>query len=246
MNAKYIIRLDDASEFMNFKKWQPFFEIIDSYRLKPIISVIPFNKDPKMINDHPDLNFWDKVRIWQDKGYRIAVHGYEHYYKNNNSGLIGFNRYSEFSGIPFVEQRRMLLEAKKKFQSENVIAEIFVAPAHTFDNNTLKALLEIKDIHFISDGFFINPIYKDKLCWIPQQLWSPSVKKKGVWTVCYHPETSNLNDIELLKTFLSKYNHYFVDPLSLEFKSMRTEDILFSLRSRLLNKIRCISKIRLP
>lgn len=88
MSPKYIIRLDDASEFMDYEKWDPFFIILDKFRIKPIIAVIPFNKDPEMTNKNNDLGFWSKVRLWQEKGYRIALHGYSHLYSNRNSGII--------------------------------------------------------------------------------------------------------------------------------------------------------------
>ena len=43
--AEYIIRLDDASHFSNFKKWNKIERILDKYNIKPIVAVIPENMD---------------------------------------------------------------------------------------------------------------------------------------------------------------------------------------------------------
>jgi hypothetical protein len=228
MKTQYIFRLDDASEFMDLHKWNPFFELFDKYDIKPIIAVIPFNRDPKMIIGKPDLMFWDKVRQWQKKGYHIAMHGYEHLYSNNERGLIGLNNYSEFAGVPFEKQCEMLSNAFCKFQVENIKTKIFVAPAHSFDKNTLKALRKVTTITQISDGFFLNPIKMHGLNWIPQQLWVPKNKKNGLWTICYHPETSNNSILNMLELFLENNSTRVVDPLSLTYGAMKIEDFMFS------------------
>jgi hypothetical protein len=232
MAAKYIIRLDDASEYMDYNKWDPYFELFDKYRLNPIIAVIPFNKDPEMTGEAPDGRFWERVRSWQEKGYRIAMHGYQHLYANRNSGIIGLNKYSEFAGVPLSRQIEMLAEAGHKFKTENIKTEIFVAPAHSFDKNTLTALKQVTDIKCISDGFFLNPVRKNGLNWIPQQLWIPEEKPGGVWTICYHPETLSGSDVSLLDSFLSVHSHQFVDPLSLVFGKLKPGDVIFAYRMK--------------
>jgi len=242
MKAKYVIRLDDASEYMNYAKWNPFFELFDKYNIKPIIAVIPFNKDPKMVNSNPDTLFWENVRMWQAKGYRIALHGFEHLYSNAKSGIIGLNKYTEFAGVPFEKQCLMLEQGFKKFMAENVTTEIFVAPAHSFDHNTLEALKKVTGISIISDGYFINPVKKDGFNWIPQQLWSPKIKEKGLWTICYHPETSDGTIIADLEKFLKNNSALIVDPLSLEFGKIKTEDLLFTLTMKMKIRLQRILK----
>ncbi len=240
--AKYIIRLDDASEFMNHVKWNAFLNLIERYQIKPIIAVIPFNKDPKMVNDKPDLFFWDRVRDWQNKGYIIGMHGYKHLYTNNNSGIVGINKFSEFAGIHLEKQIEMLAKAFNKFEEESIKTEIFVAPAHSFDLNTLKALKKATNLKYISDGFFVNPIRKNGFKWIPQQLWGPEIKSKGVWTICYHPETSSNSDIVSLECFIRDQAKNIVDPISLEFNRIKLEDILFSVHMKIRNKLRLFKK----
>lgn len=42
---RYIIRLDDASEIMNVSTWERIEELLDNYNIKPIVGIIPNNKD---------------------------------------------------------------------------------------------------------------------------------------------------------------------------------------------------------
>ncbi len=219
MPAKYIIRLDDASEYMDYKKWNPYFDIFDEYDIKPIVAVIPCNKDPKMVNKNPDQQFWGKVRNWQKKGYHIALHGYEHLYSTNKSGIIGMNRRSEFAGVPFEKQKVMIEQGIKKFKEEGVETKIFVAPAHSFDKNTVRALKEINEIEYISDGYFLNPVYKDGIKWIPQQLGQSKIKNSGVWTMCYHPETLDKKHFNSLKSFIHKNHEQFISLNELNYKN---------------------------
>lgn len=234
MFAKYIIRLDDASEYMDYEKWNPYFKIFDNLNIKPIIAVIPFNKDPKMVKENFDSTFWEKVRFWQTKGYHIALHGFNHVYSTHKSGLIGINNRSEFAGVLLEKQKEMLSKAFNKFESENIKVNIFIAPAHSFDRNTLEALTKTTRIEYICDGFFKLPIIKYGFKWIPQQLWKPKLKTKGIWTICHHPETVSQKDREFLFSFLETYKYRFINPFLIEFKS---KEFLFDYISRIYLKL---------
>lgn len=237
MKAKYIFRLDDASEYMHYDKWEPFFELFDKYGVIPIIAAIPFNKDPKMISDNPDITFWDRLRALQKQGYRIAMHGYEHLYSVKKSGPFNINKKSEFAGVGLLRQTEMLHKAYEKFESEGIRVDIFVAPGHTFDKNTLKGLKSATNIRYISDGFYLNPVKKNGLFWIPQQLWTPQNKKRGVWTICLHPETSGNEILLLLESFLFKQGDNVIDPLSLKFNKLGFGDILYWLYGKTRQKM---------
>ena len=39
--SQYILRLDDASDYMDVKKWQRMEELLDRYGIKPLVGVIP-------------------------------------------------------------------------------------------------------------------------------------------------------------------------------------------------------------
>jgi predicted deacetylase len=182
-----------------------------------------------MVHDHPDEQFWDKARLWQQKGYRLALHGCSHVYANTNSGIIGMNKRSEFAGVALDQQKRMLTKGVRKFKEEGIVPEIFVAPAHSFDKNTLIALKDTTNIRIISDGFYMHPVHRFGLNWIPQQLWEPAKKSNGVWTVCCHPEISDHRGLEKIGQFINAHNSSFVDPLSLHFTKRKLNDRMYFL-----------------
>lgn len=95
---------------------------------------------------------------------------------------------------------------------------MFIAPAHSFDINTIKALNLLK-IEQISDGFFKNPIIKMGIKWIPQQLWKPKKKKNGIWTICIHPETADSAFIQDLEMFLKDSTNEFIHPNLISFNT---------------------------
>jgi hypothetical protein len=201
--AKFIIRLDDACPTFNFEKWNLFFKIFDKYGVKPIIAVIPNNKSESFNTINEGLDFWEEVRKWQSIGYNIAFHGYDHVYITKEKGIIGLNnKKSEFAGLSLIDQEEKLRKGQEIFNREKVNTNVFVAPAHTFDFNTLKALKSCTNVEIISDGFALQGFIEHGFKWIPMQLWGPKKKKNGLWTLCYHPETANKKDLDELEKFI--------------------------------------------
>ena len=52
IKAKYIIRLDDACYQMPIKKWEKFEAFFIKNGIKPIVGVVPDNKDKKLGNEY--------------------------------------------------------------------------------------------------------------------------------------------------------------------------------------------------
>ena len=73
----YCLRLDDACPQMNTEKWARIERILDKYKVRPIVGVIPENRDPDFVAV-ADENFWKKACEWQKKGWTIALHGLHH------------------------------------------------------------------------------------------------------------------------------------------------------------------------
>lgn len=92
--SKYILRLDDACEKRDIKKWDKIESLLDKYNIKPLVGVIPNCEDPMMNNYEIDLHFWDRVLSWGKKNWTIALHGYNHVYSTNNGGLNPVNKRS--------------------------------------------------------------------------------------------------------------------------------------------------------
>jgi peptidoglycan/xylan/chitin deacetylase (PgdA/CDA1 family) len=185
MNARYLLRFDDICPTMNWEIWAEIEKILTGFKIKPILAVVPDNQDShlQVAPAHPD--FWQQVRRWQSQGWTIGLHGYQHRYVTAEAGIIGFNNYSEFAGLPSAEQEAMLQKGLAIFQHERVRADVWIAPAHSFDTATVTVLKEL-GLHFINDGFFVFPRVDNGILWVPQQLWDFRPMPFGVWTVCFH------------------------------------------------------------
>lgn len=216
--VQYFIRLDDLCPTSNLKKWMPFFTLCDQYNIKPIIAVVPENKDVKLIGNRiVEPAFWQIVRNLQQKGYIIGMHGYQHLYETSNSGLLKANNRSEFAGLPYDVQEEKITTAREIFFREGVKPAVFVAPAHTFDKNTLLAIKNATEINIISDGLLSYPYEHLGFKWIPVQLSEPIPKKHGTWTLNFHPETCKEEVFSGLIDFVSLHKKDFVSLASLNY-----------------------------
>jgi peptidoglycan/xylan/chitin deacetylase (PgdA/CDA1 family) len=172
---------------MNWSVWNQIEEMLVREKVRPILAVVPDNADEKLMVGRADPAFWDRVREWADRGWTIAVHGYQHRYLTREKGLIGLNPYSEFAGLPLEEQKCKLERALEIFHSHRLNPDLWVAPAHSMDANTLEALRAL-GIRKVSDGFALYPHVDARgMLWIPQQMWRFHSMPFGVWTVCMHP-----------------------------------------------------------
>jgi len=171
---------------MNWAAWEQVENVLQKFSVKPIVSVIPDNQDASLNVGPPVQRFWDRVRAWQDRGWSIGLHGYQHLYATPDAGLIGIKPRSEFSGLAYAEQHLKLRCALDVFEGQQVTPRVWVAPGHSFDATTLRALRDL-GIGCVSDGFSFFPhLDSNGIMWVPQQLWRLRRAPFGVWTVCYH------------------------------------------------------------
>jgi predicted deacetylase len=185
MSARYIVRFDDICPTMNWATWSRIEPVLQAHGVKPIMAVVPDNRDPHLAAGDAASDFWGRVRRWQAQGWTIALHGHQHLYTTRDSGLVGVNPFSEFAGLPEATQREKLQRALAVFSREGLRADAWVAPGHSFDAVTLKVLLEF-GIGVVSDGFYVRPLRHMGALWVPQQLWRFRSMPVGLWTVCYH------------------------------------------------------------
>lgn len=211
--TRYLMRLDDASEYMDVVKWERMERLLDRYKVLPIVGIIPDNQDKSLTEKYErDFSFWEKADRWIKKGWAPALHGCEHRYVTNEGGINPINHKSEFAGLPYEKQAEKMERGWKLLKEHGIESEIFFAPAHTFDWNTLKAIKNTTNIRIISDTIATD-IYKEGAFWfIPQQ--SGRVRKIG-WpcklvTFCYHPNTMGDADYKILEDFLGKNGKQFV------------------------------------
>ena len=209
--SQYIMRLDDASEYMDVEKWQRMEDLLDKYHIKPIVGVIPDNQDPDMVGVYPkDEQFWKKVQRWKEKGWTIAFHGYTHVFETREGGLNPVNDRSEFAGVPLERQKEKIRAGIRVLRDHGIEPEIFFAPAHTFDENTLEALKEESNIRIISDTIANDVYFENGFYFIPQQ--SGRVRKLPFKTVtfCYHPNIMEEKDYQELDSFSSTHESEFI------------------------------------
>lgn len=235
MNNKYLIRLDDACPTMDRAKWQRMFDILDRYGVRPMVGIIPHNEDPKQEIDTPDAEFWNKARQWQQKGYAIAMHGYNHCYISDK-GLEGLNPLwarSEFVGVLYDVQKQKIRDGFRILSEHGVKPKYFFAPSHTFDENTLKALRECTDIRIISDTIATKPYIKDDFIFLPQLGGHcTEMKISGIWTFCLHPSTMTDANFEDTERFLNVHKGKFVDFDSLDLNNLKGKGLLDKLLSK--------------
>lgn len=183
----YLVRFDDICPTMNWDRWDAVERLLVKFDIKPILSVVPDNRDPNLACAPAHADFWSQVRLWQARGWAIGLHGYTHVYNSRHSGLMHLTPQSEFVGLPFEDQRSRLHRGMEIFRNNGVLPDCWVAPAHSFDRNTLAALASL-GLMTVSDGLSRWP-YRDQegMFWVPQQLWTRfKPRKRGIWTVCYH------------------------------------------------------------
>lgn len=207
--ARYLVRFDDICPTMNWEVWERVEAILVERNIKPILAVVPNNRDENLIKMAPRADFWQRVRSWQQQGWSIALHGYEHNYVSSHSGLIGLNAYSEFAGLSHDKQRTKLRNALGIFKENGVTADAWVAPAHSFDVTTVDVLKEC-GLRVISDGYFWRLIQYMGATWVPQQLWRFRRLPWGVWTVCYHANAFTNSDIDRMAADFSRYQRQII------------------------------------
>jgi len=220
--AQYLLRIDDLCPTVHRDRWQALEALIKELRLKPILAVVPENRDPELIESTPDPDFWPKMRALESAGAAVGLHGFRHLCLSRGRGLVPIHRTSEFAGVPLATQRSWIREGLALLRSHGLNPRVWVAPRHGFDSNTLKALRE-QGVSILSDGFAGVPFLRAGMTWIPQQIWEPVEKQTGLWTICIHPGSMGEEQITALRGFLDRHAAQFtsVDRVLHEFPPAR-------------------------
>jgi len=202
--ARYLLRLDDLCPTVHRGRWRAFRSLISEFNLRPILAVVPDNRDPELIVSPPDPGFWNELRALEAAGATIGLHGFRHLCSSTGRNILGLHRNSEFAGADAEVQREWIREGLHILRSHGLDPRIWVAPRHGFDRQTLRAL-RAEGIQLVSDGFARVPVVRHGVTWIPQQLWGPVERSKGIWTICMHPNTATDEDIERLRRFIGTH-----------------------------------------
>ena len=206
--AQYLLRFDDLCPTMARGRLERFLPLIQEFGIRPILAVVPDNKDPDLIRDEADPEFWARMRVLEAAGATIAVHGYQHICRSRGKGLIPLRRNTEFVGVSLDTQRWWIEQGLETLRAEGLKPTMWVAPRHGFDRNTLIALRS-GGVRLLSDGFARAPFVRGGVTWIPQQLWAPVEKSRGLWTICIHTNTARESFPAELRAFLMKHAGQF-------------------------------------
>jgi predicted deacetylase len=205
MRTGFVLRFDDFCPTANWRIWDYVEELLLEFDVRPIVSVIPDNRDKALLHSRPGENFWDRVQSWQKHGWTLGLHGYQHCYLTRKAGLFGRSADSEFAGLPYEVQEIKLRNAVRIFHEHGVKPEVWVAPAHSFDANTVEVLLQM-GVRVINDGYALYPYADERgMVWIPQQLGRFRNLPVGIWTICFHFNRWKDDDLKAFRAALQRF-----------------------------------------
>jgi len=210
-NTKILIRLDDIAENMNWGLMKKSELLFEKYGIKPVLGVIPNNKDNKLLSYPKKNDFWNQVRIWRDKGWEIAMHGSTHVYDKicENKDYFGYSGESEFCGHSLETQTSKIKNGLKKFNDEKIEIRSFFAPNHTYDMNTFVALKN-SGISEIIDGYGLMPYTENGLKFIPQLFYKIFMLPFGIQTTQIHLNYWNQKDFDIFEKFIIKNSNKII------------------------------------
>lgn len=208
---KAAIRLDDITADMDWEKFYKMKTILDTYQIKPLIGVVPFNQDPNLKRQEKIKDFGEFLRKCKQEGYSIALHGYQHVYVNKKGGIFPLNDLSEYAGISLEKQKSMIEEGKHRLEDWGVGTDIFMAPAHSFDKNTIKALKECGFVS-ITDGFGKKPYIRNGLTFFPISMKRTDCisEKEGYTTLVLHTNTMDETEFESCEKMIREHRECFI------------------------------------
>lgn len=212
---KTAIRLDDITPDMDWGKYNRIEKLLNDAGIKPLIGVVPFNEDDNLNRAEKALSdeeFGQFLINKKSEGWIIALHGYNHLYKTKRMGLFPLNNFSEYAGISYERQLLMLTEGRHRLKEWGIDTDIFMTPAHTYDRNTLKALVAAGFTR-VTDGFGVAPYIRSGLTFYPiSKRQSDCISDiNGYTTLVLHTNTMEEQDIVNFERRITERREYFID-----------------------------------
>lgn len=243
------VRLDDITPDMDWERFYKFKALLDQYQVKPLIGVVPDNRDELLKGSEPPMDpktFFGYIRQLQKEGWTVAMHGYQHIYGTSKGGIFPLNHFSEFAGEPLEEQRKKIAAGRQILESYGVHTDIFMAPGHSYDQNTLTALKE-NGFSEMTDGFGDRPYLFHGMTFYPISfLLSRTLRKKnGYSTMVVHTGTVSDQDLDHYRVYFQKegvqwisYEEYRKCPRAVRHFPGRIREYLLAVFKNLAGRIR--------
>jgi predicted deacetylase len=209
ISPKFVLRFDDIAPGMAWSKFAAFDALAHELNIPLLVGVVPHCLDPKLAKEPAREDFWDVVRAWVKRGWTIAQHGYTHQYWTKDPGILAISNKSELASLSYEEQFAKLKAGKEILSEQNVWQSVFMAPSHSFDENTLQAL-SMLGFHYLTDGYGIYPYQFGKITAIPQLFASPRNFGFGVYTICLHVNNMSPLQIQNMLSFIRSHHKQFI------------------------------------
>ena len=205
------VRLDDITPDMDYEKFHKMKQLLDACQVKPLIGVVPFNEDKNLMRNPVNTDFADFLQGLVKEGYVVALHGYKHLYSSDKGGIFPLNHFSEYVGVPYETQENMIREGKEQLKNWGVETDIFMAPAHTYDKNTLRALAK-NGFSYVTDGFGNKPYRRNNLTFLPIAVKQSDCyrDKEGYTTLVFHTNTMEDKDFERYQKIFEEHKDSFI------------------------------------
>lgn len=162
--------MDDITPDMDWEKFLRFKELCDRYQVRPLVGVVPDNRDACLHITEPEAapinDFWNYLTDLEKEGWCIAQHGVTHIYTTKRMGCFPLNRLSEFAGIAYGKQYEALKRGRDILREHGIRTDMFMAPAHSFDRNTIRALKKL-GFRRMTDGFGDRPYLRQGMIFYP-------------------------------------------------------------------------------
>lgn len=182
-----LVRLDDICPTMDIVQFRSAVSLLDRYSIKPLLGIIPYNRDQELFCDKPHRNYNQLINEFSSKGYSFAMHGYHHTCEGSSTNLAVINRRSEFLGEEYSTQVDKIRKGKEKLSEMNISTDTFIAPFHSYDEVTIKALAEC-GFKYMSDGKSMLPYNWHGIDCIPCRSYGcPKMVLFGHYTAVFHP-----------------------------------------------------------
>lgn len=212
---KILVRCDDICPTMDYGQFERARKLFKKMNIYPILGVIPDCQDPDLKIEAAHEDFWDYMLELQTEGYTLAMHGYQHMFDSNTRGKVNLGWKSEFAGHSLSEQIEKIKKGKEILEQHGIKTDIFFAPAHSYDDNTLQALA-VNGFKYMSDGWSLKPYKRHGIICIPCRTGGiPKVRRKTYYTVVLHAHEWNIpkkaDAYDRFEALCEKYRGDFVD-----------------------------------
>lgn len=208
--TKIAIRIDDVCPQMDLQRFWRIIRLAERIAKTGLLGIVPDCHDPYLYQQDENPDFWDMVRRLKGKGWVIAMHGVTHVYDSKATSMVASSKVSEFAGHPYSVQLEKLKCGQEMMKSKGLDTDIFFAPAHSYDKNTLRALRDL-NFRYISDGRTRSCYLRYGLEFIPCRVYGRPKHPKGIVTLALHPCVLTDEQFALWEEYITENIEHITD-----------------------------------